>query len=187
MRKLSDDGYAPELGQFTTGNADQIGSGSVAMVAGGSWDAASLAKLPGLKLGIAPVVKSPDGTRSVISNMNGNNIWSGTAHPEQTWKWVSYMGSQECQTTAATFNGSLFPSIAASMKALVDSSAKNGLDLSLFGEYQTKGELFPAPAYNNGAAMESKIRPQFEAFFLHQVNDEVWPTLQKQTAEIISG
>ncbi|MBT2231931.1 sugar ABC transporter substrate-binding protein [Nonomuraea sp. NEAU-A123] len=187
MRKLSDDGYAPELGQFTTGQADQIGSGSVAMVSGGSWDAASLAKLPGLKLGIAPVVKSPDGTRSLISNMNGNNIWSGTPHPQQTWKWVSYMGSKECQTTAATFNGSFFPSIAASMQALVDSSAKNGLDLSLFGEYQAKGALFPAPAYNNGAAMESKIRPQFEAFFMHQVNDEVWPALQKQTAQIISG
>ena len=113
--------------------------------------------------------------------MNGNNIWSGTDHPEQTWKWVSYMGSEECQTTAATFNGSFFPSIAASMQALVDSSAKDGLDLSVFGKYQANGELFPAPAYNNGSEMESEIRPKFEAFFLHQENDELWPALQKQT------
>ncbi|MEV6170907.1 sugar ABC transporter substrate-binding protein [Streptomyces sp. NPDC051954] len=186
MRGLVDDGYAPKLDEFTTGNADQIGSGSVAMVMGGSWDAPPLAKLPGVNVGTAPVVSSPDGTRSVLSNMNGNNIWAGTDNPEQTWKWVSYMGSEECQTAAAVSNGSFFPSISASMKKLVDSTAKDGPDLSVFGKYQSDGELFPAPAYNNGSAMEAEIRPQFEAYFLHQKNDSLWPTLQKQTKTIIA-
>lgn len=187
MRRLTEDGYAPDLGQFTTSGADQIGSGSVALIAGGSWDAPGLSQLPGVEIGTAPVVESPDGTRALLSNMNGNNIWAGTDHPEQTWAWVSYMGSEECQTTAANFNGSFFPSIAASMQALVDSSAEDGLDLSVFGAYQADGELFPAPAYNNGSEMESQIRPQFEAFFLHQANDELWPALQEQTAQIIAG
>ena len=186
LRKLTDDGYAPELKQFTTGVTDELGSGSVAMVAGGSWDAPPLAKLPGLKLGTAPMVKSPTGTRSVISNMNGNNIWAGTKNPEQTWKWVSYMGSQECQTTAAAVNGSFFPSIAASMKTFVDTSAKSGLDLSVFGAYQANGELFPAPAYGNGAEIEADIRPQFEAFFTHQANDELWPALQEKSKQLIA-
>jgi ABC-type glycerol-3-phosphate transport system substrate-binding protein len=187
MRRLIDDGYAPGLGQFTTGNADQIGSGRVAIVPGGSWDASPIAKLPGLKLGIAPDVKSPEGNRSIISNMNGNNIWAGTKAPEQTWKWVSYMGSEACQTAAATTNGSLFPSISASMQALVAKSAQDGLDLSVFGQYQANGELFPAPAYGNGAEMESRIRPQFEAYFLHETGDDVWPQLQEQTKQIIGG
>jgi ABC-type glycerol-3-phosphate transport system substrate-binding protein len=102
MRQLGEDGFAPKLGQFTTGASDQIGSGKVAMVPGGSWEATSLSKLPGVSVGVAPVVASADGVRSVISNMNGNNIWAGTKHQEQTWKWVSYMGSEACQTAAAT-------------------------------------------------------------------------------------
>ncbi|MGW6139407.1 ABC transporter substrate-binding protein [Streptomyces sp. NPDC055144] len=186
IRGLSDDGYAPKLGQFTTGTADQIGSGSVAMVAGGSWDAPALAKLSGVKVGTTPVVSSPDGKRSVLSNMNGNNIWAGTDKPEQTWKWVSYMGSARCQSKAAVVNGSFFPSIKTSMDALVAASAKNGLDLSVFGTYQTKGELFPAPAYSNGSKMEAEIRPQFEAFFMHQKTAKFWPALQKQTKSIIA-
>ncbi|MFE4663764.1 ABC transporter substrate-binding protein [Streptomyces sp. NPDC056716] len=186
LRGLIDDGYAPEYEQFTTGNADQIGSGQVAMVMGGSWDAPALAKLPGVNVGTAPVVSSADGTRSVLSNMNGNNIWAGTDNPEQTWKWVSYMGSEECQTTAAVFNGSLFPSIAASMDKLVDSTAKDGPDLSVFGGYQADGELFAAPAYSNGAKIEAEVRPKFEAYFLHQENDSLWPALQQQTKTIIA-
>ena len=187
VRQLSEDGYAPKLGQFTTGGADQIGSGQVAIVPGGTWDAPSITKLPGVNVGIAPVVSSEDGTRSIISNMNGNNIWAGTKNKEATWKWVSFMGSEECQTAAATFNGSFLPSIAASMQALVEKSAEDGLDLTTFGDYQSSGSLFSAPAYNNGAAMESEIRPQFEAYFLGQENDDLWPRLQDQTREIIAG
>jgi ABC-type glycerol-3-phosphate transport system substrate-binding protein len=186
VRQLSEDGFAPKLGQFTTGGADQIGSGQVAIVPGGSWEAASITKLPGVKVGIAPVVSSADGKRSIISNMNGNNVWAGTKNKEATWSWVSYMGSEECQTTAATFNGSFFPSIEASMQALVEKSAADGLDLSAFGDYQSSGALFSAPAYNNGAAMEADIRPQFEAFFLGQEGDDLWPRLQEQTREIIA-
>ncbi|MGG7464635.1 ABC transporter substrate-binding protein [Plantibacter sp. YIM 135347] len=187
MRQLGEDGFAPKLGQFTTGASDQIGSGKVAMVPGGSWEATSLSKLPGVSVGVAPVVASADGVRSVISNMNGNNIWAGTKHQEQTWKWVSYMGSEACQTAAATSNGSFFPSIGASMDALIAKSAKDGVDLSAFGKYQSSGSLFPAPAYSNGAKMEAEIRPQFEAYFLNQVNDDVWPQLEDQTRQIIGG
>jgi ABC-type glycerol-3-phosphate transport system substrate-binding protein len=185
-RQMSEEGFAPELGRFTTGAADQIGSGSVAIVPGGSWEAASLTKLPDVHVGIAPVVSSPEGKRAVISNMNGNNIWAGTKNKEATWKWVSYMGSEACQTTAATFNGSFFPSIEASMSALVKKSGADGLDLSVFGDYQSSGALFPAPAYNNGATMEAEIRPQFEAFFLGQDGPDFWPALQKRTREIIA-
>jgi len=119
--------------------------------------------------------------------MNGNNVWAGTKNKDATWAWVSYMGSEECQTTAATFNGSFFPSIEASMQALVEKSAADGLDLSAFGDYQSSGALFSAPAYNNGAAMEADIRPQFEAYFLGQEGDDLWPRLQDQTRDIIAG
>jgi hypothetical protein len=73
------------------------------------------------------------------------------------------------------------------MEALVADSAQDGVELSVFGGYQTSGELVSAPAYNNGAQMESEIRPQFEAYFLHEAGDEIWPILQEQPKATIAG
>jgi ABC-type glycerol-3-phosphate transport system substrate-binding protein len=187
VKMLSDDGYAPGMKQFTTGGSDQLATGSVAIVPDGSWTATTYSKLPGVKVGTAPVAASPSGTRGLVSNINGNVIWSGTKSPDQTWAWVSYMESQECQTTAATYNGSFFPSNATSMKALVDSSTTQGVDLSVFGAYQTDGDLFPYPAYNNGTQMDSTIRPMFESFFTGQAGDEVFQQMQDTSVKIIAG
>jgi hypothetical protein len=35
-----------------------------------------------------------------MSNSNANNIWAKTKHPNETWSWVSCMGSEECQSLA---------------------------------------------------------------------------------------
>lgn len=186
-RMLSDNGFAPTAKQFTTGGTDQLGTGSVAMIADGSWTAASFSKLPGVEVGTAPVVASPDGTRGLASNINGNVIWSGTKAAGQTWDWVSYQESEECQTKAALYNASFFPSNAASMQALVDHSAKDGLDLSVFGDYVTEGNLFPIPAYNNGTEMDATVRPMIASYFAGEVGDEVFPDIQKASADIIAG
>ena len=42
-----------------------------------------------------------NGKRALMANSNGNNIWAGTKHPDQTWKWVSYQESADCQTKAS--------------------------------------------------------------------------------------
>lgn len=104
VRSLADRGFSPKIGTFTTGgqatisDTDLIGSGKVAMETAGSWTAGTFAKLPGVKVGIAPTVLGPSGKRALLSNSNGNNIWAGTKNPDLTWKWVSYMGSPDCQS-----------------------------------------------------------------------------------------
>ena len=67
VRSLTDRGFAPKIGTFTTGgqatisDTDLIGSGKVAMETAGSWTAGTFAKLPGVKVGIAPTVLGPAG------------------------------------------------------------------------------------------------------------------------------
>ncbi len=105
IRDLSNNGFSPQMNEFTTSESEQLGSGKAAMALDGTWSATSYSQLPGIKIGTAPMVAGPNGKRALITNSNGNNIWAGGKNPGQTWKWVSYQESQACQTKAATFNG----------------------------------------------------------------------------------
>jgi ABC-type glycerol-3-phosphate transport system substrate-binding protein len=192
VRSLSDRGFSPNFQQLTSGNqttisnVDLLGSGKVALETSGSWDASTFAKLPNVKVGIAPTVLGPDGkTRSMESNSNGNNIWAGTKNPDQTWKWVSYMGSQACQTAAGK-SGTFFPSIPASMQASAKVLAGQGVDLSVFTNDMSQGYLYPAPAYANGAALQSALQPLFEAYFSHQRNDNVFQEMAQKSQQLLT-
>ncbi len=181
IRSLADRGYAPKFGEFSGSNGqntisdiDLLGSAKVALEESGSWSAGEFAKLPTVKVGIAPVPYGPDGkTRKMTSNSNGNNIWAGTKNPDLTWKWVSYMGSAECQTAAGK-SGTFFPSIPSAMDATAKTLAAQGIDLSVYTAYEKDGNLFPAVVYGNGAAMQQALQPLFEAYFSHQRNDDVF-------------
>ena len=112
--------------------------------------------------GTAPTPIGPDGTRKVMSNSNGNNIWAGTKNPQLTWKWVSYMGSAQCQTMAAEKNGSFFPSIPSAMDAMSTALAKQGVNLNVFTQYEEQGSLYGEPV-SGRAAMRlgtSAVRPE---------------------------
>jgi multiple sugar transport system substrate-binding protein len=193
VRSLTDRGFSPKLGVFTTGggqatisDSDLIGSGKVAMETAGSWTTATFAKLPGVKVGIAPTVLGPDGkTRAVLSNSNGNNIWAGTKNQDLTWKWVSYMGSQECQS-AASASGSFFPSIPASMDAATAAMKTQGVDLSVFTTMLKEGTLYPSVVYGNGAALESAEKPLIEAYFAGSRNADVFPEMEQKSQEVLA-
>lgn len=184
VRGLADNGFAPEFGQFTVSGPEQLGSGSVAMIEGGSWDVTTVTKLPGLEVGVAPLPIGSDG-RSVISNSNANNIFVGTKNLDATWKWVTYMGSEACQS-AAGVDGTFLPSIAASMQVAADAQAEQGVDLSPFTEALANGELYAAPPTVNGQEVVDTIQPLFEAYFSHERDSDVFAEMATKTEEIFT-
>jgi multiple sugar transport system substrate-binding protein len=194
IRSLVNRGFMAPFGMFTGANGqsvisnqDLLGSGKVALETDGSWVAATYAKLPKVKVGIAPTVLGPDGkTRSVVSNSNGNNIWAGTKNPDLAWQWLSYMGSEACQTMAGK-SGTFFPSIPASMDASAKAMAAQGVDLSVFTDQEKQGVLYSATVYSNGAAVQSAIQPLFEAYFAGQRNDDVFAEMQKTSQQVLAG
>jgi multiple sugar transport system substrate-binding protein len=193
VRSLSDKGYAPPFGAYTSGSGQAtvsdyslIGAGKVALTIGGSWEAPTFSKLPGVQVGIAPTPMGPDGKRVVVSNSNGNNIWAGTKNPQLTWKWVSYQESQQCQTLAGK-TGTLFPSIAESMDATTKAMASQGVDLSTWTQALKDGSVHPAEVYTNGAAMQEAMEPLLEAFFAGQRTDSVFAQMQQQSQQILTG
>ena len=186
VRTLTNDGFSPKLNQFTTAGTQQLGSGSVAMLVGGTWEASTFAALPNLKVGIAPLPAGSAGKRALMTNSNGNNVWAGTKHADQTWKWVSYQESEACQTTAAQYNASFFPSNATSMDALGRQQSGKGIDFSVFTDYVKSGELVPCPVYNNGAALTNAMVPQFEAYFTNKADESIFPKMQGQSQTLLA-
>jgi ABC-type glycerol-3-phosphate transport system substrate-binding protein len=193
VRSLSDKGYAPPFGAYTSGSgqgtvADYslLGSGKVAMTVGGSWEAATFAKLPGVQVGIAPTVMGPNGTRAMVSNSNGNNMWAGTKNPQETWKWISYQESQQCQTMAGN-SGTFFPSISASMNAVAKTMARQGVDLSVWTQALQDHEVYPAEVYTNGNEMQQTMEPLLEAFFAGQRSDTVFAQMQQESKQVLAG
>ena len=194
IKSLATDGYMPPFGEYTQANGQNsvadtvlLGSSKVAMTMGGSWEVSTFSKLPGITTGIAPTPIGPDGKRAVLSNSNGNTIWAGTKNPQLTWKWVSYMGSEQCQTMASEKNGSFFPSIPASMDAMSSALGKQGVDLSVFTQYQKQGSLYTAAAYVNGSALQSAVQPLFDQFFDGSAGNSVFATMQSKAATVLAG
>ncbi|MFF8024479.1 ABC transporter substrate-binding protein [Streptomyces sp. NPDC007896] len=188
IRTLVAKGYAPRIGQFTSSvsDVDLLSSGKVAMETGGSWGASTFTKIPNIKVGIGPTVLGSDGkTRAVFSNSNGNTIWAGTKNPDLAWKWVSYMGSEACQTKASA-TGTLFPSIPASMDSSAKALKAQGVDLSVFTDMLKKKELYPSPDFRNGAALQDAIEPLIEAYFAGQKDDSVFADMQAKTKSILN-
>jgi ABC-type glycerol-3-phosphate transport system substrate-binding protein len=190
FRALTDKGFAPKDGEFASaGNVpsgvDMISSGKIAMYPGGSWEAAQFAQIPKIKVGIAPNAAGPDGTRAMIGGSNGNTIWSGTKHPDLTWKWVSYMATAQCQTEASA-GGSFFPSIQSAMDASAKTMKKKGVDLSIFTEAQRKGQVLPYPPYGNGTAIGAVIQPMFQQFFAHSSDDEIFKQMTEETRKLLA-
>ncbi|MBM0257761.1 sugar ABC transporter substrate-binding protein [Micromonospora sp. 4G55] len=184
VRGLGERGLMPKFGQLTVAGSQQIGSGSVAMVQGGTWDATSITKIPGAKVGVAPTVKGPKG-RSMISNSNANNIYAGTKNLDATWKWVTYMGSEACQSAAGA-DATFLPSIAKSLQVAVDAQKAQGLDLSGFVAALNNGELYPAPPTANGQELSDTIQPMFEAYFSGERDKDVFPEMATKTEKILA-
>ncbi|HEU5331554.1 MAG TPA: ABC transporter permease subunit [Actinocrinis sp.] len=115
-----------------------------------------------------------------------DDIWAGTKHPDQTWKWVSYMGSAECQTLAGK-SGSFFPSIPAAMDASAQAMKAQGVDWSVFTQYQKDGSLYPAVVYGNGAALQQAMQPLLDGYFGGSRGDDVFAQMQSKSKQILAG
>jgi multiple sugar transport system substrate-binding protein len=193
IKSLVSRGFMPAFGTFTGANGQasvsdvtQLGSGKVALETAGSWEVATFAKLPNVKVGIAPTVIGPDGKRQIMSNSNGNNIWAGTKNPDLAWKWISYMGSEACQTAAGA-SGTFFPSIPASMNASAKVLATQGIDLSVFTQYQKDGSLYTAGAYTNGAAVQQALQPLFDQYFGGSRGDDVFAEMRTKSQQLLAA
>lgn len=185
IKSLVDKGYTPGYEQFTTGIAEQLGSGSVAMVQGGSWYLTTFQQLQGVTVKTAPSVVGPAGKRAALSGSNADSIWVGSKVKDAAWKWISYMGTEDCQSLAGA-DGTFFPSIKASMDASVAALKEKGVDLSAFTVQLDDGTLYEAPLFSGGTEIESTVNPMSEAFWTGERDDDVFKEMDTASAQIFA-
>ena len=74
--------------------AQMLQTGRVAMVADGSWALQELAKMNfSVGVGVLPIMERP----ITAGTAHLHSIWSGTKHPEEAWKLVEFLSSEEYQ------------------------------------------------------------------------------------------
>lgn len=185
LRGLGERGLSPVEGQFTLGPAEQLGTGSVAMVSGGSWYATTFFALDGVDVGIAPSVLGEDGQRAGLSNSNADSVWAGSKHPEAAFKWIAYMNSPACQDVAGA-DGTFFPSIDSSMEKTQAALLDQGIDVTPYTQQFVDGTLFETPVFAGGQKMGSAISPLMEGYFTGQREDDVFAEMDELSREILA-
>jgi len=185
IRGLVEKGFTPGFGEFSTGITEQLGSGSVAMVQGGSWYTTTMQALPDITVATAPTVIGPIGERRALSGSNADSIWAGSENSDAAWQWISYMGTEECQTLAGA-DGTFFPSIAASMDASVEAQAAAGTDLSAFTVQFDDGTLYEAPLFAGGTEVQSTVSPMSELYWTLERDSDVFAEMDAESAQIFA-
>ncbi|MGW0579552.1 ABC transporter substrate-binding protein [Streptomyces sp. NPDC002920] len=184
IKKVTDKGYMPKVNQFSSSGGEQLASGQVALVQDGSWNVNSFAKLSG-RLAIAQPPTGPEGKRAAMAASTADSIWKGTKNPDASWAWISYLGTEGCQTLAGS-TGAFLPSIQASMDASQKTLAAQGTDISAFTDQAKEGILWFEPLYEGGTEIQSTLRPLTEAYWTGKDGSSVWSEIDKQSKEIFA-
>ncbi|HWC21841.1 MAG TPA: extracellular solute-binding protein [Flexivirga sp.] len=116
----------------STNTQTLFSSGRMAMWLTGDWTAASVSKLSGIKIGSMPM---PTGPRGRISVLNGlcDGIAANTAHPDESWALVKWLGGARSQEIMGS-GGYVWPAITALDPHFERYWLRKGLDMSPFLE-----------------------------------------------------
>lgn len=131
-------------------------------------------------IAFAPVPAGPKGRKSMFNGL-ADSIWTGSDVPDASWKWVQFLGSDECQSIVAEA-GVVFPAQADQVDKTVAAYEARGIDVSAFTAVATPETTFAFPITDYGNEIDAIIRAAFDrvmlgdgdpAEILQQANDEV--------------
>lgn len=141
-------GFAPRLEEQTSlGRTALFQAGNVGMVIDGSWMIGTyLASDFDVAFGRLPA--GPEGRKSMFNGL-ADSIWVGSEHVDESWEWVKFLGSSECQTIVGQ-SGVVFPAIPDAATLSLNVREEAGFDVSPFVEQANEEGgtfLFPITDY----------------------------------------
>ncbi len=154
------------LGQEQTGKLQAtalFSAGKAAIVPDGSWNIASY-RDSGVEFGFAPLPKGPEGRKSMFNGL-ADSIWSGSAHPDEAWEWVKYLGGSECQTLVGQA-GIVFPARPEGTAAADAAHKGKGLDVSAFVDLAKPDTTFAFPISDHGSEIFAILTAAVEEVLL---------------------
>jgi len=161
------DGYA--VSQEQAGQLQAVAlfsAGKAAIVPDGSWMIGSYRDSTSFKFGFAPVAQGPKGRRSMFNGL-ADSIWSGSKHKDEAWKWVRYLGSQECQSIVGN-SGVVFPARPEATELARKAHEAKGLDVSAFIMLAKPETTFPFPITDHGEEIANILKTAVNKVLLNQ-------------------
>ncbi|MDI9636008.1 sugar ABC transporter substrate-binding protein [Anaerolineae bacterium CFX9] len=141
-------GFAPSFQQITSlGSSSLFQTGNIAMTMNGSWMIGTFLA-SGFEVGFGRLPAGPEGRRSMFNGL-ADSIWVGTQHLEESWEWVKFLASLDCQSIVGE-SGVVFPAIPEAAAMAVEMRAENGVDVSAFIDQANEENgtfLFPIADY----------------------------------------
>jgi multiple sugar transport system substrate-binding protein len=165
LADLSKKGYAPALDtQSTMARADVLAGGGGAMTTLGSFNQLGY-KGKTDQFGFAPLPIGPDGRKTAINGLS-DAIYAGGKHQDQSWQWVKYLASSDCQNAVAA-TGVVFPAIKTASEKSVAVRNAEGLNASVFlEESKAKNGAFIIPISYHGTEINQIVQDAIQSVAL---------------------
>lgn len=154
-----------EVGSGKLGSADGLFlANKAAMVPQGSWMITYFASNAKFPYAWVPLPKGPIGSRATMLNGLADSIWVGSKNKEEAWKWVKYLGSNDCQSVVATY-GVVFPAIKGLGEKAVEVHKTKGVNSSAFLE-MAKSKTFLAPIADNASQINETMQTALQTIMM---------------------
>ncbi len=141
-------GYAPSFEEVTSlGSSTLFQAGNIAMTMNGSWMIGTFLSSE-FPVGFGRLPAGPEGRKSMFNGL-ADSIWVGTPHLEESWSWVKFLGSADCQNIIGA-SGVVFPAIPEAAGMAQQMRADAGVDVSAFVDQANEDGgtfLFPIADY----------------------------------------
>lgn len=176
-----EDGFAPSLAEVQgLGQLAMFQAQQGALGIDGSWMIGSYLGSD-FEVGFARLPIGPEGRKSMFNGL-ADSIWVGTDHLDESWEWVKFLASADCQQIVGE-SGVVFPAVPAAAEASLQVRADAGVDVSAFTEqaFEENGTfLFPITDF--GGEIATIMQETTDAIALGQA--EAAEVLAAANAEI---
>jgi multiple sugar transport system substrate-binding protein len=101
-----------------------------------------------------------------------DSIWTGTQHLEESWQWVKFLASPECELIVGEA-GVVFPATPEGVEASLQVRADAGIDVSAFTDQALEeGGTFLYPITDYGGEIATIMTETMDAIALGTVDAE---------------
>lgn len=157
-------GYAPPFEVFSaTGHNDLFKAGQTATTSLGSWEIGDVLAAE-FDTMFFPTPVGPTGQRASMFNGLADSISAGTDHPDESWEWVKFLASADCQNLVAD-TAVVFPAIPTAADTVKQLRADQGVDVSAFTVHVEESTTFTFPIADYAADRDAVMIPAMEAIF----------------------
>jgi multiple sugar transport system substrate-binding protein len=164
-------GYAPPLADVQgLGQLALFQSGQGALAIDGSWMIGSYLGSD-FEIGFARLPEGPEGRASMFNGL-ADSIWVGTDHLEESWQWVKYLASADCELVVGQ-SGVVFPATPEGVEASLNVRADVGVDVSAFTLQATEeGGTFLFPITDFGGEIATIMTETMDSIALGAASAE---------------